>query len=140
MLRNGVFMRIFSLVFLFLFVGAQFAFAFLRDADKVTVIDRLNDLQLQGYFDENRIVSFDSIQCQRSSRSCLLHIRIVDPESEFGSIRHGICLIDGLNSVFDVLEKENKADAKISPLTKSFFKAVRNCHGVLESDQDELMD
>lgn len=141
MLRNGVFMRILSLTFILLFASAQPVLAFLQKADKTMVINRLNDLQLEGHFDENNIISFDSIQCQKSSRSCLLHIRIVDPESEFGSIRHGICLIDGINSLYDIIDEGFVVSSKVSsPLTRSFFKAVRNCHGVLESDQDELMD
>jgi hypothetical protein len=134
-------MRTLKIIISFILIGsAHSAFAFLRDADQLAVINKLNDLQLQGFFDENHIVSFDSIRCQKSSRSCLLHLRIVDPESDFGSIRHGVCLIDEINSVYDIFEEESKKSSQpFAPLTKSFFKAVRNCHGVLESD-DELMD
>lgn len=115
--------------------------AFLKVQDQVKIIDKLNDLQLAGSFTGNNIVSFDSIQCQRSSRSCLLHLRLVDTSSEFGNIRHGVCLIEDVNSIYDILDEKHPTGGKFySPLTKSFYQLVRNCHGVLESDDDDLMD
>ena len=124
-----------------LFLTPEGAKAFLKVEDQVKIIDKLNDLQLAGSFTENNIVSFDSISCQRSSRSCLLHLRIVDTSSEFGNIRHGICLIEEINSIYDILDEKHSSGVKFySPLTKSFYQLVRNCHGVLESDDDELMD
>lgn len=126
----------------FLLLSPILTFAFLKVPDQIKIIDKLNDLQLQGSFTANNIVSFDSIQCQRSSRSCLIHLRLVDTTSEFGNIRHGVCLIDGIHSLYDIIDEDSKSGERkfYYPLTKSFYQSVRNCHGMLESDDDELMD
>lgn len=110
------------------------AMAFLRDQDEEAVINALNELQLKGAFEGHGAVSFDSVKCSKSSRSCLVDFRAVDPSSEFGSIRSAKCIVEDMSSAHDVVDESEKNKSKdFYPMTKHFYQAVRNCQGVMDS-------
>lgn len=125
-------------LFIILPVIVRPAHAFLKEDDQTLVVDTLNELQLEGYFDQQGAVSFDSVRCARSSRSCLVEFRTVDRADEFGAIRSAKCIIEGIHSRHDIFnEDEKNKKNNYFPLTKYFAQAVQNCQGVLEVEAED---
>lgn len=118
------------------FFAASGAFAFLTSADELMVLNSLQRLVGEEQLHAAAPISFDRISCKRSF--CLIEARYFVASDDFGHIQNMKCVLEDVQSLFDVLDESAANQQKpYYPLQGQFFSSVQKC---LDHNQPSAVD